>query len=287
MGKINSLFLRKSRGKLAGTTLYTTSGVTIQRELPGTIKNPRTKRQMTQRCKLANLVNMYKAGKTFFASAFENKKPLVSDYNMFVGKNLAANPVMLPKDIAATGKFFAAPYQITSGTLHASVTNIEAGDLVTCNLALGEFTSISANTTIAALSTALLNNNSWLRPGDQLSFVLVSGISVVEQVSIVSTYFKAYELLLDTDSQEKVVDFIPGLKVNEDVLAVSISPDFQAGAFVVSRTVAGKTYVTSEVLTGIEVDDTDWYTDAWKQHAIDSYGESKEVFLDSEEAHKA
>lgn len=282
MGKINSIFLRKSKGKLAGTTIYTTGGVTIQREIATEVKNPRTKAQMKHRVKLANLVNMYQVLKQFFKYAYENKKPLQSDYNAFVSKNLTASEVYLTKQEAAQNVVIPAPYKISEGTLGIkATTGLEQTSVL--GLAVAEDYTISANTTIASFSQHIINHNPGVVDGMQLSFV---AIDVDATGSVLSVTLN--ELLLNSaNTSEKVWDYIPDLLVDSDRIAKECNAHgvYGCGAFVLSHTVAGKTKVSTETFVG-EFSDSPWSTDAHLYDAINSYGESTEAFLDSNNAKK-
>lgn len=282
MGKINSIFLRKSKGKLAGTTIYTTGGVTIQREIATEVKNPRTKAQMKHRVKLANLVNMYQVLKPFFKYAFENKKPLQSDYNAFVSKNLTASEVYLTKQQAAMNVVVPAPYRISEGTLGIKATSdMEQGTII--GLVCANDYSMSANTTIASFSQHIISNNPGVVDGMQLSLV---ALRCDADTSNFATAL--FELVLNTENtSEKVWDYIPNLFAeNGNIRWESFAGDeIVAGAFVLSHTVAGKTKVSTETL----VTNDGWQpfaTDAQLNLAINSYGESTEAFLDSNNAKK-
>ena len=282
MGKINSIFLRKSKGKLAGTTIYTTGGVTIQREIATEVKNPRTKAQMKHRVKLANLVNMYQVLKPFFKYAFENKKPLQSDYNAFVSKNLTASNIYLSKQEAARNVIVPAPYRISEGTLGIKATT-GLSDTQALGLVVGEDYTISANTTIAAFSQHIINHNPGVVDGMQLSFVGIETSDIGNLISV-----RLHEIILDSrNSSEKVLDFMPDLTIVNSRLAVDTSPvgDYGCGAFVLSHTIAGKTKVSTEAFVGV-LEDMPWSNEAALYAAINSYGESTEAFLDSNNAKK-
>lgn len=282
MGKINSIFLRKSKGKLAGTTIYTTGGVTIQREIATEVKNPRTKAQMKHRVKLANLVNMYQVLKPFFKYAFENKKPLQSDYNAFVSKNLTASEVYLTKQEAAQNFVIPAPYRISEGTLGIKATE-EFDNGAVLGLVVAEDYTISDNTTIASFSQHIISHNPGVVEGMQLSFVAIGCSETGDELVV-----RLNEVILNSsNTSEKIHDYIPGLGASYSRISCDVSDlgSMLAGAFVLSHTVAGKTKVSTETL----VANPGWEsfkTDAQLNLAINSYGESTEAFLDSNNAKK-
>lgn len=282
MAKVKSLLLRKSSGKLAGTTMYTTSGVTIMREIATDVKNPRTKAQMTQRVKLANLVNTYQVLKRFFKYAFENKKPLTSDYNAFVAANLTNSPVYLTKQAAAANVVVPAPYRISEGTLGIKATT-GVSDTILFGPRVSGLSSISEATTVAQLSAALIAGTPAIAEGMQISFVALNAQSDGTTLTITLS-----EMIIDsTNTTDKVWDFISGLEIQDSRVAMDcLSDTVNAGAFVLSHTVAGKTRVSTETLIAVGTDESDFVGSAALELAINSYGESTDVFLDSNMAKK-
>lgn len=275
MAKHKQLWLKGSKGKLAGTTFYQTAGVTIQREINYDPSNPRTDKQMTQRTKLANLVNMYRAGKSFFPRAFENKKALESDYNKFVSYNLTDSPVYLTKGEAAKGFCVPAAYQISQGSLVSMGAVVNTSGKL--KVAGTSSSSLSANATIAQLTELVLAGYPQAQVGDQLSFIFWH----VEDTDV---RFDKLEIILSDSDTTKITDSLHGdfAWTPTDGLNVDETGFDVAGAAVLSRTVAGKTLVSSERLV---VNEATGYTahtgDAAQAAAITSYGASKKVFLDN------
>lgn len=284
MAKVKSLLLRKSSGKLAGTTMYTTSGVTIMREIATDVKNPRTKAQMTQRVKLANLVNTYQVLKRFFKYAFENKKPLTSDYNAFVAANLTNSPVYLTKQAAAANVVVPAPYRISEGTL-PTLFDTTLDDGVFEGPLLSGLSSITSATTVAQVSSALLAAYDGLAEGMQISFIAIGCDDIGTNLVITLNEF----VIDSSNTAEKILDFMPSAGVSNGYLSSSVlqGSDVIAGAFVVSQTVAGKTRVTTTSLVSSDTSVSSFVGSAALEAAINSYGESTDVFLDSNKANKA
>lgn len=275
MAKHKQLWLKGSKGKLAGTTFYQTAGVTIQREINYDPSNPRTDKQMTQRTKLANLVNMYRAGKSFFPRAFENKKALESDYNKFVSYNLTGSPVYLTKGEAAKGFYVPAVYQISQGSLQSLSAAAYTDGYLT--IASAGSASFSANATVAQLSAHLMEQYPQIQMGDQFSV-----IAWVNDGNALS--FEKIEIIISNTDTTKVVD------LNTPHISWDASDGFSVAgedgpcgmAAVLSRTVAGKTLVSTEILATSEGSVYEGHTsDAARAAAINSYGASKKVFLDN------
>ena len=84
----SGFWLRRAKGKLAGTVLYNAGGSTIQREIV-TPKNPQSDNQMRQRAAFAGASKFYQnAQQNRFVLAFPNKKGNQSDFNAFMQRNL-------------------------------------------------------------------------------------------------------------------------------------------------------------------------------------------------------
>lgn len=295
MATRGSFWLRGKKGKLAGTTIYTSKGRTIQREIVA-VSNPQTRAQMTQRVKWPNLVNTYKLLKPIMKYAFESKKGAQSDYNALMSVNASATTVpAITKSMARQGLVVPFGYQITMGSLGTFTTsyNAEAGGFMS-NIQTGEVTEIVGSTTIGDLSTAILAANPNLREGMQISFVILampSGLDAEGNPTQVSM-MKA-EFILDKASTEYVNAYTGGnIDINDEGYLVAFAAvGFPcAAAFIVSETRNGKTAVSSEklVLNDEAKELADLFTsEAAYNAAIDSYGVQEVAFLNSNEAKKA
>lgn len=281
----------QSRKKIGNDVTYVLKGQQIARSKAANIANPRTASQMTQRIKMSNVVAMYRANKSWMDRyAFENKKQKWSVFNAFVSANLSGSLVALTKQEAASGAAVIAPYRMTDGTLseiHVNeniVTNLFETDLFVGALELG------ANTTIGELSAALIANNNGIVNGMQLS--LVENFQDVQN-NIPRVTTRAYELIIDSTSTALVssrissASFVTGGTAGAHVLAY----DGQTGSsaqgilFVLSHTIAGKTYVSPSTMTMTDPAVYDSYTSSTAVDlAIQSYGSTNETpFLDSSE----
>lgn len=69
----SGFWLRGAKGKLAGSTIYTSAGETVMREIKGSIKNPKTKAQMIQRVISKTTMAQYAALKAIANHSFEGK----------------------------------------------------------------------------------------------------------------------------------------------------------------------------------------------------------------------
>ena len=290
MAIVRNMWLRGASKSLGGAVVYNVAGRTIAREKAAEIKNPRTAAQMTQRVKWANLVNFYRANRGWMTKAFETKKAFQSEYNKFMQLNVATSSIYLTKQEAAAGAVVAGPYKVTEGSLQAIEQRLDEQTLVS-NLYVTPSFALSSATTVGELSAALLASNSGLQIGDQISIIInfqqVSNTQGVPYVQV-----RAYEMLLNPTSAELVSSFWPSNLVSSGVyngsncLVLSQDVEPMAATFVLSRTVSGKTYVSTQTLVPIDMSGilTSYGSDTQKAAAIASYGSSGEYFLDSNDA---
>lgn len=292
MAKINSLMYRGAKGQIGGQVLYTRNGETVARELAPQVTNPRTPAQMEQRVKLSNLVAVYRANMAWMKGAFENKKPKESDYNAFVSANIANTEVALSKSNVASGAAVVAPYKISNGTLPMVETLLNGTDLVS-NIALGNL-AITDETTIGELSQAILANNSGIVAGMQLSVIINMQLAAAGSgVPYINT--RAYELIINEDDTTPVLNAVPdgileSVGTTATVLGINTSDlGDGAGAFVLSRTIGGKTYVSTQSLVfyGSNATYRAFTSPQAVAAAISSYGEGAETFLSSVSANGA
>ena len=117
------------RGKLGEQVFTRTGGEQRARAYLKVISNPRTKAQMAQRVRLANLVSGYRVMRPVLGDSFLNRPANQSSYNAFVRANLASSRVFLTKDQAASGLFIPDAYKITSGNLIGSQVRVAANPL--------------------------------------------------------------------------------------------------------------------------------------------------------------
>lgn len=117
-------FFGTMRGKLGEQVFMRASGEQRARTYLKVISNPRTKAQMSQRVKLANLVGFYRILRPLLGDSFLRRPANQSSYNAFVKANLVSSRVYLTKEQASSGYAVTAPYTITDGTLQPSAWGI-------------------------------------------------------------------------------------------------------------------------------------------------------------------
>lgn len=287
MAVVNNLWLRGTKQRLAGTVLYQSMGRTLQRELAPQVTNPRTPAQMSTRVRLANLVQLYKAGRGWMKASFENKKQTQSDYNAFVSANLAAANVFLTKQQVAAGAGVVAPVVISKGSLPPISMVEDAGTLLS-DLSTGQMYEFDAST-VGEVSQALIGGNPGIQAGDQLSL-----IQYIQQTGADGTPYvvcRAYEVIINPTSTAPWLDFMPddiyiaGVGTG-NYLAISADAPMGGYAFILSRTVGSTIRVSSQsiVLTADNTVYPLFTTQAAYDAAVASYGEGEAIFLSSEGA---
>ena len=277
-------------GRLGEQVYYVVNGETRARKLAAKVNNPRTVSQMEQRTKWANLVNFYRANRDWMKYAFENKARNQSDYNKFMSLNVANSRIYLPKSFANQGACVVDAYTMTQGSL-PSIETISTADGWDTNLYLSNAGALPQNPTVKEVSEQLLAANPALREGDQLSFIrLTQQTNPVTGVPYVVV--RKYEVILSTSSVRFFFDYMPSdyisfnISANPDCIEVLDSGNAGGFLMILSRTISGKTYVSSQ---NIVVANNAALIDAYssssaQQAAIDSYGESTEPFLTSSTA---
>lgn len=290
MAILKNLWVNNTRKRLAGAVLYKSKGQQIARELAGNVANPRTRQQMTQRIRLANLVAMYRANKSWMDKyAFENKKQTWSVYNAFVSANISGSQVALTKSEAAAGACVVAPYKMTDGSLPQVQINLIADSgMYTTDLYLGDYV-IDSSTTIAEISEALIANNNGIVNGMQLSLI-ENAQQVVNNIPRVVV--RAYEFIINSNDDTLLSEkwSSAGLTTFTEGTTNAIGYDVMSGetafTFVLSHTYGGKTHVGASYMVLNDPAVYDSYTSSTAiDLAIQSYGSGNATpFLDSTEA---
>ena len=270
--------IKKMTGSAGQLTFKTVNGQTVVSEKVTVVKNARTAGQQRQRMKWVNIIRMYSGIAPLLKNGFEKKMAQQSDYNMFVRLNSAAMPVYLTKSEADGGGCIAAPYQITQGSLPSIVITGEGAEAKT-DIALGSL-SITASTTVAEFSQAVVNSNPDYNYGDQISFYDVLQ-RVNAETQIPYCQFSASYVVLDKDSAVKLLDQVnkAGFASVGGVLAHGEDEGDGVFAWVHSRYDGGKTRVSTQFLINNNSLLDDYRSDDAYAEACKSYGGVSTVFL--------
>lgn len=274
------MLLGYARGKVGDLVFARRLGQQTTRAYNSNPKDAKTRSQVTQRVKMANVIAMYRALKNICNHSFEGLNVGQTSYSAFVKANLTGNKVSLTKEAASFGACVVAPYLISRGSLPSIQVEGTGADAVT-NIAVGNLT-ISGTTTIGQFADALVANNAGIEYGDQLTYV-----SLVQQTDANSGYpivvAGIYEVTLNSASTDKVRDFIPevGSSVKNGFLAHGALIGRGGFAWILSRKPTGSSLMVSTqrlVLTSPDVYDQFATADA-NTRAISSYGFTMEPIL--------
>lgn len=283
MSKGNML-LGYASGKVGSLVFARRNGQQVTRPYNATVRNPKTRAQMSRRIKWANIINMWRLMKPLIQMGMQNRKTSQSDYNKFVSLNINQSEAYLLKEEARQGATLLAPYIITSGSLgvrsmrSAAVTDIAVG---TIDLAAA---------TIGQLSSAILTSNQGYQVGDQIT-VFALGQDLVAGIPQVLPY--AYKFLLTEQSDDTpAIDAIEVFgsvapAVEDGFLAFEFAgADYSAyaGAFVQSRLLADGVLAVSDsrLVVDFEVDGVQQSRNpyaATQSEALASYGYNADAFL--------
>lgn len=293
MAIVKNMWLQGTSQKLGNTVLYQAMGQTRQRELAAEVSNPRTQAQMSQRVKWANLVNFYRVNSRWMRYAFETKKTNQSEYNKFMSVNAANNTIYLTKQAAAAGACIVAPYIMTQGSL-PSISYKRQGQQIQTNIFLADITNLDENSTVAQLSEQILQSNPGILEGDQLSIIRYTQMAN-EVTGYPYVIVRKYELILSRTNVDLWANYWPADIISFEPVAgngiVVVEPTGNAGGLlmILSRTVGGKTYVSTQSILPVDNEATieAWSSASALANAIQSYGESAEAFLSSDTANYA
>lgn len=276
----NNMLLGYARGKVGDLVFARRLGQQTTRAYNSNPRDAKTRSQVTQRVKIANVIAMYRALKNVCNHSFEGLSVGQSCYNAFVKANLTGNQVSLTKEAASLGACIVAPYLISRGSLASIIVEGTGADAVT-NISVGDLT-ISGTTTIGQFAKAVVANNAGIEHGDQLTYV-----SCVQQTDantgnpvVVSGI---YEVTLDSNSTDLLRKFIPevGSSVKNGFLAHGQLIGRGGFAWILSRKPVGGSLMVSTqrlILTSPDVYD-EYVTESANTKAITSYGFIMEPIL--------
>lgn len=287
MAIVKNFWLQNQKKKLAGAVIYQAMGQTRSRELAASVANPRTLAQMEQRTKWANLVNFYRVNAGWMKYAYETKKSNQSEYNKFMSLNVPSARIYIPKNFASQGACVVDAYQMTQGSLPSIEVQKYTNGWGT-NLYLGADFNLSRTSNVKEVTQELLQNNPALREGDQISFIRLTQ-QTNSNTGVPFVVVRKYEVILNSNDLRPFFDFMPYeyIVVDEEGSSHSlgVNDSGNAGGFllVLSRTIGGKTYVsTQSIIVANNSTMIEQYSSAAAQQAaIDSYGESADAFLTS------
>lgn len=286
------MWLKGAKKRLGGSVLYQAMGQTRQRELASEVTNPRTESQMSQRVKWANLVNLYRANRSWMKYAYETKKSNQSEYNKFMSLNVANSRIYLTKPIANAGGCVVDSYIVTQGSLLSIEFVPTSNGYFRSNIEIAGSTNLQT-ISVKDFSDMVVERNPAIRYGDQLSFIRMTQMTNAS-TGVPYVIVREYEVIIDTNNLLPLSNYLPSDLIttwgsSPAYLAVGSATGRSGGfAMILSRTISGKTYVSSQRVIPVAMDA---YIEAFSsqgalQAAIDSYGVSDDAFLSSTYAYQ-
>lgn len=128
--------------------------------------------QMIRRIRWGNLVNVFKAIKSWQQKAYDAKRYGQTDYNIFMQLNINKVTVGTTKEMNEGGAGIVEAYQVSRGSIPPigytvnTTTHLWITDIAILN-------AISFQTTIGELSTDILANNPTFQEGDNIAFIFM------------------------------------------------------------------------------------------------------------------
>lgn len=131
----------------------------------------RSYRQMIRRIKWGNLVNNFKAYKSWQPKAYDSKLAGQTDYNIFMKLNIQRAVASLTKAMSEAGCGVVEAWQVSRGSLPPIATqHVLSGNQFVTDIKISN--AIAGGTTVGQLSADIIANNPQFREGDNLGLAL-------------------------------------------------------------------------------------------------------------------
>lgn len=273
MAKFSSTLIEQASGKLGeNIVMRQTATGKILCKAPKKASTPRrSEKQAYTRLQMANLLANYRLYSGKLAEAFENKNPGAHDANMFVSANWGHGPVYLTRQMRIQGACVLADDLFSIGSIEPIGYALNGEGKLVTNLNLG--IEITATTTVAQFSGALMTANDNWREGDQLTFFV--GTQYVGVDEMPRANMRARKVVLSLDDQTKLWDVVTneGFSTVDGYLATGMVLDEMGCAWVHSRNEnSGNTKVSTQRLVVVSEVLPQYQTYAAMKAAADSYG---------------
>lgn len=282
------------KGGAGGYSFYVRGGEQVVRQRKNNSNYgdsaSRTRAQMIRRIMWGNLVNIYKAIKSWQQKAYDTKAIGQTDYNLFMKLNIPMASVGVTKAACEQGFAVFENYQVSKGSLPPVNYTLDAQstDIIT-NIVYTQ--AITAATTVGEFSAEIIAKNPQFQAGDNIAFIFFRNHQYIgaEWPYAYSVYT---EVTLNPADTSVLMD-IPeiGQRLIEgadDVLHVDYTapspggePEVEGIAIIHTRKVNGQLFVSSQnILMESDQFIQRYSGEAWYQTCIDSYGIDTEVPLD-------
>lgn len=272
MAKFSSTLIEQASGKLGeNIVMRQTATGKILCKAPKKASTPRrSEKQAYTRLQMANLLANYRLYSGKLAEAFENKNPGAHEANMYVSANWGHAPVYLTRPMRIQGACVLADDLFCIGSIEpVGYALVSSGKLVT-TLNLG--IEITAQTTVAQFSGALMTASDSWREGDQMTFFV--GRQYVSGDGMPRANMRAQKVVLSLDDQTKLWDVVTsdGFSTVDGYLATGMVLSEMGCAWVHSREMNGQTKVSTQRLVVVSEVLPQYQTYEAMKAAADSYG---------------
>ena len=276
------------RGGAGGYSFYVRGGEQVIRQRRNNSNYgataSRSRAQMIRRVKWGNLVNEFRAMKSWQPKAYDSKLAGQTDYNIFMKLNINRAAVALTKEMSEAGCCVVDAYQVSRGSIPPIALEWNNGsDIYITSIVLTE--AITNSTTIGALATDIIANNPQFVDKDNLAIISYENWEEprVEWPYARTTYA---EITLDKSSTALVKD-IPDVgtrlsKSSGNFLAISPFGTNEVGCVAIhTRKDAQTLFVSSQEVVLNSDTLVQKYTGAeWTEQCILTYGLDQDVPLD-------
>lgn len=131
----------------------------------------RSYNQMIRRIKWGNLVNNFKAYKSWQPKAYDSKLAGQTDYNIFMKLNIQRATASLTKAMSESGCGVVEGWQVSRGSLPPiAIQHVVSGNQFVTDIKISN--TIAGGTTVGQLTADILANNPQFREGDNLGLCL-------------------------------------------------------------------------------------------------------------------
>ena len=282
------------KGGAGGYSFYVRGGEQVVRQRKNNSNYgdsaSRTRAQMIRRIMWGNLVNIYKAIRSWQQKAYDTKAIGQTDYNLFMKLNIPMASVGVTKAACEQGFAVFENYQVSKGSLPPVNYQLSAqNDDIITNIV---YTSaVLATTTVGEFSAEIIAKNPQFQEGDNIAFIFFRNHQYIgaEWPYAYSVYT---EVTLNTADTSILMDIpeigqrlIEGpdnmLHVDIDAPTPGGEPEVEGIAIIHTRKVSGQLFVSSQSILMESDQFIQRYSgDEWYQTCIDSYGIDTEVPLD-------
>lgn len=282
------------KGGAGGYTFYVRGGEQVVRQRKNNSNYgdsaSRTRAQMIRRIMWGNLVNIYKAIRSWQQKAYDTKAIGQTDYNLFMKLNIPMASVGVTKAACEQGFAIFENYQVSKGSLPPVNYQLSAqNDDIITNIVYES--AILATTTVGEFAAEIIAKNPQFQAGDNIAFIFFRTHQYIgaEWPYAYSVYTEVTLNPADTSILMDIANIGQRLIEGPDnLLHVDIEtpspggdPEVEGIAIIHTRKVSGQLFVSSQnILMESDQFIQRYSGEAWYQTCIDSYGIDAEVPLD-------